>query len=113
MKELEKKMRILSELVAYCYSLGAEEYSIRLRRTDNCTIIEVTAAVRGVDEHTVNRLSRLLNVPRQHEVEQMYWELSGDSEDISELTLTGMMTDRVDVELNDGNMLTIRVYRYD
>ena len=56
-------------------------------------------------------LAKRLNAPRQRDVEHEYWELIGESEDFSELTLVGMSCDEARIEY-DGATLTFTLLRH-
>ena len=109
---MEKNLRIINELVIFCHMVGAQESDIHFAHTDGSSVIEVTSPVEDLDEHTIAELWESLNLPRQREIEQDYWELSGDSETVGELPLVGMMLDEATVEYRQG-VLLIRALRKD
>jgi hypothetical protein len=45
-----------------------------------------------------------LSIQRQHELEEYYWQLAGESDCDDELTLIGAMIDEATLELVDGNL---------
>lgn len=111
---LEKCMRIVSDLVSYCHYEGAEEFQIYMThgKKDGISSVTVSCPMPEMDPEIVNTLSEELNLPRQHEIEQDYWELSGESEMSGELTLVGMMIDEAKVGYKEG-VLYIHVTRKD
>lgn len=111
-EKLDKAMRIVSDLVAFCHSEGAEEFQIHMRREDDTTILTVSAPVQDLVLESYDDLVQELNLPRQHEIEQNYWELSGELETHGDLTLVGMMIDGAKIEYSDG-VLYIHVWRKD
>ena len=111
--ELEKSMRIINDLVSFCYYEGAEEFTMTLKHNANeSTMMVVTACIENLDPRVLEKIRHVLSLPRQHEVEQNYWELSGETEFSAELSLIGAMTDKVEVEY-EGGVLQIRVWRDD
>lgn len=111
---LEKCMRIVSDLVGFCHIEGAEEFQISIlhdkkNRTSNITI---SCPIPDLSQKTLNNLAEELSLPRQHEVEQDYWQLNGESEMSGELTLTGMMIDSAEVRYEEG-ILYILIVRED
>lgn len=111
--ELEKSMRILNDLVSFCYYEGAEDFTMHLRHNENnSTEICVTCAIKELEQDKLEDMRKMLSLPRQHEVEQNYWELSGDSEFSEELSLVGAMSDEAKVSYED-DVLTIVVLRAD
>jgi len=112
---LEKCMRIINDLVAYCHSNGAEEFNVTLRRfasegngggaaKKDVTEINVACPMPPIPEAEYESFVAKLNLPRQHEIEHDYWELSGESEMSSELSLVGMMIDEAEVRYEGGKL---------
>ena len=111
--ELEKSMRIISDLVSFCYYEGAEEFEIYLKHNaDESTKMRVSCRIEQMEPDKVEEIRQMLRIPRQHEVEQDYWELSGETEFSGELALVGAMSDRAEVTYKDEK-LCIKVYRDD
>lgn len=111
--ELEKSMRIISDLISFCYYEGAEEFAMGLRlNEDNSIKLQVSCPIEGLDMEKYEEMKLTLSLPRQHEVEQQYWELSGETEFSSELSLVGAMSDRTEVSYID-NILSITIHRDD
>ena len=108
--EFEKNMMIASELLSYCHLRGAEEYHLDVKQTDRETVFTIKASPARIPEEDMEPLRKKLGAPRQREIEQDFWELSGESESYSELTLVGMMSDDVDIEY-DGQTLSITIQR--
>ena len=109
--EFEKKMHIISDLLAYGNARGADELEMSILKKEDRTIFTVRARPTTLTEQDLEKLLGDLNAPRQHEVEQNYWGLSGESQSYSELTLVGMMSDEAQVSY-DGRTLTIILERY-
>lgn len=107
-------MRIISDLVAYCHAAGGEEFQMFMTHDAKAGVstVEVSSPIPDLDPAIVQRLTERLSAHRQREVEQNYWELSGESELSGELTLVGMMIDRVNVGYKDG-VLIIHAERED
>ena len=108
--EFEKNMQIASELLSYCHLKGASEYHIDMSVAGGETFFVITASPADVSCEEMEQLHRKLDVPRQREMEQDFWELGGLSETASELLLIGMMVDDADVSLFD-RVLTIKLKR--
>lgn len=112
-QELEKGMRMISDLVYYCYLEGAGEFDMRLKRgKGNTTEMTLSCPLAGLDPEKLDSIRRTLQAPRQREVEQNFWELSGEMELGGELALAGVMSDRAEIIYNEDR-LTIRLYRGD
>lgn len=109
--ELEKCMRIITDLVFFCHFEGAEHYAIDLDHSeDGYYQMRICCDVAALNREDLVQVAKALNQHRQREMEQNYWELSGETESSGELTLVGMMTDKAKVEYEDGK-LTILLWR--
>ena len=108
--EFEKTMLISSELLSYCHLMGADEYHLDIKVVSGVTVFAIKAFPTKMSDEDLKRLRKKLGTPRQREMEQEFWGLSGESETVSELTLVGMMSDEADVEYKDG-VLSITIKR--
>ncbi|MGL4849356.1 MAG: hypothetical protein ACRC28_10615 [Clostridium sp.] len=97
----EKDLKILNELVSYCYHFNTKDIQVNIKNIDNTSYIEIQALIPDFPEKALEKLVTSLNTPRQREVEQYYWQIGGEYEFDSELTLVGMMTDKVTVTYNN------------
>jgi len=107
----EKSMKISSELLSYCHNHGAEEFHLDIKLGKESTTYVIKASPTELSEEDFSRLVKLLNAPRQREVEQDYWELMGESEDCCELTLIGMLSDEALVKY-ENNVIEITLHRH-
>ena len=64
----------------------------------------------NISKDELESLIDILNTPRQREVENYYWNLGGECEFDTELTLVGMMINSAKVTYID-NVLTISIIR--
>jgi len=110
--KFEKSMRIASELLSYCHHNGACEYQLEITEESSMVTHVVKGSPVTISEEQLEHLRNLLGAPRQRDIEQDYWELMGESEDFSELTLIGMLCDEAIVEYEDST-LTITIKRGD
>lgn len=108
--KLQKNMRIMTDLMGYCYHLGGTHFNVDLSIEALSTHVTVTTEVEDLPGETVARMTEVLNVPRQPDMEQNYWNLSGDEEVGDELLLVGVMVDDASVAY-DGETLTILLER--
>lgn len=111
--ELEKSMRIINDLVSFCYYEGAEKISMEWKNLGGKSMqMEVSCAIENLEQKKLEQIRRVLRLPRQHEVEQLYWELSGETEFSGELSLVAAMSDAAEVTYEKG-ILTIVICRDD
>ena len=108
--EFEKNMRIMTDLLIYCHELGAADYHIDMGRESDGYHCCITCSLAGIPDKVLSELERALNIPRQKEIEQNFWGLSGEVATDTELTLVGMMIDEATVTY-ENDALVIRCMR--
>jgi len=108
----EKTLRITGDLMLYCHHHGATELNANIVERDGAITYVIDASPVDFSNEQLEGLNKRLNAPRQREVEQDYWELMGESEDFSELTLVGMLCDKADIVYVDS-AITFTIVRYD
>ena len=102
--EFEKKMHIMSDLVNYCHMLGGNDFKIEMSTKEGIFHCHIYCLVPQLPDEILDELIRDLSIPRQKEIEQNFWGLSGELDPETELTLVGMMVDRAEVEYKDGQL---------
>ena len=108
--KIEKDLKIVNELMAYCYHFKTKDINVNVKTIENKSVIELKAIIFDFPQIAFEKLLSSLTIPRQREVEQYYWQIGGESEFDSELTLVGMMTDKADVNYNN-DILSINLER--
>jgi len=108
----EKTMKITNDLMLYCHNHGATEFNTNIIEEDNAITYVIHALPVEVTDEQLEGLKKRLGAPRQRDVEQDYWELMGESEDFTELTLVGMLCDEAHVAYN-YKVITFTLKRYD
>ena len=110
--EFEKKMHMVSDLLSYCHLRGADEFSVDITDKGGTAVFIIKASPANIDDDEMEVLKKKLNAPRHREIEQDFWGVIGESENFSELTLVGMMSDEASVDY-DGKVLKITISRHD
>lgn len=108
--KFEKNIRIISELIAYFHNLGINDIHIDMGTNESNSYFYISGVIENLPKDKLEYLNTILNTPRQHEVEQYYWNLNGESDYDSELCLVGVMIDEVDITYID-NTLKIKILR--
>lgn len=109
----QRNTRIAEELILLSYKFGAKDINLNIKHIDDKTIIQIEANNVTITEETLESIKNLLNVPRSSEMEEYYWNLTGESDIDCELALIGLMTDSAQIDLIDRNILKIKLYRND
>ncbi|QUH25525.1 hypothetical protein [Serpentinicella alkaliphila] len=92
MRERLKSIKIVDELINYCYNLGISQIHVDLEDVESAIKITVEGFCDGIAEEELQSLNDFLSIPRQEEVEEYYWELIGEGNK-NELALVGMVID--------------------
>lgn len=108
--KFEKNLVIISELIKYFHNLGVNDVHIDMGSDEITSYFYISGEVLNLSKDTLENLNLTLNMPRQHEVEQHYWNLVGESDFDSELCLIGIMIDEVNISYVD-NILTLKILR--
>lgn len=104
---LEKTMRIIDELVGFCCRRGSQNVDINYNtETSKKTIITIVAKNTKISDEDMTLLQKQLGQHRQREMEECYWQISGDDSFGDELSLIGVMVDDCEIEYKD-NVLKI------
>lgn len=104
-------IKIVSELMSFCYRIHCKNFNVDVETLTDKTIINLEAQIENVPKETIINTERLLKVPRLHELEEYYWNLTGTNMINTELNLVGMMTDEAYVNYSENKYLTIKLIR--
>ena len=100
--EVKKITRLVDEVTSLLMRSGSNDINVRIKRDSELSTITI------IDE--ISSLNDVLNIQRQCEVEEFYWELMGDDSHEDELFLVGSMVDKATVNKIDKD-LHIVMYR--
>lgn len=106
----EKNLRIMNELVAFFYNLGCTDIHIDLSINNNISSFIIIGNISSIKDKDFESLKEALCVPRQHEIEEYYWNLIGESETGCHISLVGMMIDKCNISF-ENNILRLEIYR--
>lgn len=108
--KIEKNIKIINELITYFYKLGCSDVHIDLSTDDGNSYFTILGEIESISPDELDSLVTILNTPRQHEIEHYYWNLGGECEFDSELSLVGMMINKAKVSYKE-KILKIRLTR--
>jgi len=111
MNNLEIALRISSDLMTYCHHHGATDYNAKVSEGEKSIKYDISASPVLLTESQLETLTKMIKAPRQRDVEREYWELIGESEDFTELTLVGMSCDEAEIDY-DGETITFTLLRH-
>lgn len=111
MKSQRKRIsKIVDELILYLFSMGATDISVNIQEREEDFKVYIKGNCLEVEAKKFERLKKALKTPKQEEVEEYYWELAGNADGGTELSLVGMMIDKAEVNWNAGQ-LDITLFR--
>lgn len=111
MKHTKRKIsKIVDEMLNYLFHIGGTDINIKINDDSEHYIISFSCQFSLVYLDTLQELERYLSVERNEQMESYYWELAGETETNTELTLIGMMIDDFYFEYGD-NQLELKLYR--
>lgn len=106
----QRNIKISDELMNLCYSYGARHINLDIRTIGKETTFLLKSEIIDLPSETIDNLITLMNYPRSHEMEECYWELTGDSDLDSEISLVGIMVDEASIKY-ENSILTIELKR--
>lgn len=102
--EIIKVTKIVDELIDFYFINSAKKFNISIEETDDSFIIEIESDNIVCSEEKITNFKNLINVQRQKEMEEYYWQLAGTSLDGEEYNLIGMMVDESIIDYNCPNL---------
>ncbi|MDF2613064.1 MAG: uncharacterized protein K0S71_850 [Clostridia bacterium] len=102
--ETKKISRIVDELTTLFLKQDTDEVDFKIKREPHQTTIKMIDYRTHFDDEYIDELRQQLSIVRQWEIEEYYWQLTGETDCDDELTLIGAMVDKAIVEKKDGNL---------
>ncbi|QSX05164.1 hypothetical protein JYG23_10775 [Sedimentibacter sp. zth1] len=102
--EIQKTTKIIDEFMALFIKKGCNEIDMKLKKEIETTKIFLVVHDTNLSNNEINNLNELLNIQRQYEVEEYYWELMGETSNEDELFLIGSMIDKAVIEKKKNNL---------
>ncbi|PID81238.1 MAG: hypothetical protein CR995_00220 [Clostridiales bacterium] len=112
MRHENKKIgKIVDELVTFFCAYGANDISVKINRMSDR--IDFAFVVDHLDENEkiVKMFEDLINFPREEDFDEVYWNLAGESDHDTELTLIAYMIDKV-LFSHKGDAFEVILTRY-
>jgi len=104
--------RMAEELISDFLKYDCRDMNLRILEERDRYEIVIYGPCQNIRREKVNRIRKLLNQPRNPQMEEYYWSLSGDSDVESEFALLGIMTDHVELDYDEKSMcLSIKLIR--
>ena len=108
--EVKKITKLVDEVTSLLMKSGSNDINVHIKRDEDLTTITIIDYNSSYSDEEIASLDDVLNIQRQSEVEEFYWELMGDDLHGDELFLVGSMVDRATVKKIDNDLHVI-IYR--
>ena len=108
--EIKKITRIINEMTYVLMKKGSIDLEVKVKKNKDLSTIYIVDYNTKYSDEEICELNEVLNIQRQCEVEEFYWELMGDDSHEDELFLVGSMVDKATVNKIDKD-LHIVMYR--
>lgn len=109
--EVQKISKIVDEIINFYFLNSSKKVNISIEDKDDVFIIIAESNHVNCSVDKIEQIKDLLNVQRQSEIEEYYWQLAGEDVGGGELNLVGMMVDEVNIEFTPPS-IKIKLVRY-
>ncbi len=92
-REIKKVTKMVDEVSTFFLENQGTEIDVKIVNMEDKIVIAVIAKYLTDINATVAKLKEYLSYPRAHEMEEYYWELTGESECEEGLAIVGSMVD--------------------
>lgn len=107
----QRNIKIINELMNFLIKIGCENIHLDYHMGNHNLYLDFHCLIESLDEKYIKTMKTLLNVPRRHDMEEYYWELTGDDDLDTELSLVGMMIDEVSISYENNKELKLHLRR--
>lgn len=108
--ERDKLIKVLDELMNFCFSLGMNDLKIGFDIDNSRGVINIEGPCKSAPISKLQSLEDAFNDARQPEFEEYYWPLIGGDHGYPEIELLGTFIDEGEVTFED-NYLKIYIVR--
>lgn len=105
-----KVKKIIYELISFLIEKKIYDINISLIPDKSHVKIEISCPTCNTDNISFDELENIISVPRLTDIENLYWQLLGDTDENTQLFLLGSMIDNIDINKSDKG-LKVTIYR--
>lgn len=106
----EKLIKLMSELINFCIEIDMNDLDISFSSHKDKGEITVSGYAENPPMKKLKNLEKIINTPRQEELEEYYWMLVGHGHGMQELEMIGPLVDNGSITYKD-KILTIYICR--
>lgn len=104
--------RMVQELMNFSFTIGATNINLNVVEDEKEYRITFKCNFLDCPEAKINKIQKLLKCGKNDEMEEYYWALAGESDTDSELSIVGMMSDKIEVNITPNEAVEILIWRY-
>src|SRR6056297_2157620 len=108
--EKQRIAKIIDEMTMFFFSMGAKDISTNINIGPDETVITFESDFKGDQKKKIEKLVKCMKIPKQEGMEEYYWSLTGECNIDTELSVVGMMTDKIDMDIK-GNHIHMVLHR--
>ncbi|WP_425446611.1 hypothetical protein [Dethiothermospora halolimnae] len=108
-KEKQRIIGMINELITFLLNNKTSSIHINVKENDRETKISICCNIN--DAKVLKDLKNKIMSDRSEEVEELYWELLGDTNENDDLYILGSMIDKSNIKYTETNMMKIILIR--
>ncbi len=112
MRHENKKIgKIVDELVTFFCAHGAQKIDVSINRNSERIDLHFIVDKLNENDKIVKMFEEIISFPREEDFDEVYWNLAGESDHDTELTLVAYMIDDVKFA-HKGDVFEVTLTRY-
>jgi len=100
--EKKRVIKIIDEIITFLYSIGATDINLKIKDEKDKVILEFDSDYKRECREKLDFFVHILRNSEKHqELEEYYWELVGESDVDTEISIIRMMVDDIKIDIDD------------
>ncbi len=108
--EIKKDTKIVDEILLYLLKNDHDEVSINIKREHDEVFI--TFKCTKLSDEIIKSLDKYINKERELEMEEYGWELMGESDGQSDLSMVGLLIDNLTIDNSNPDYTVLSLVRH-
>ena len=107
--EIKKDAKIVDEILLYLLKNDHDEVSINIKREQDEVFI--TFKCTKLSDDIIKSMDKYINKERELEMEEYGWELMGESDGQSDLSMVGLLIDKLTIDNSNPDYTVLKLTR--
>ena len=100
--EKKRIIKIIDEIITFLYSIGATDINLKIKDEKDKVTVEFDSDYKKECREKLDFFVHILRNSEKHqELEEYYWELVGESDVDTEISIIRMMVDDIKINIDD------------